>query len=79
MVILALQLYRNTPRCFIRYLRVCCVKTPELTPLPPIKTWEYAGNDLLPYYIIENETLQRRYQNKEFDELVFAYAMARQV
>lgn len=78
LVILALQLYRNTPRCFIRYLRVCCVKTPELTPLPPIKTWEYVGNDLLPQYITQNENHQKKYHNKEFDELVFAYAMSRQ-
>lgn len=31
---LALQLYQATPRCFIRSLRLCCVSTPELTPLP---------------------------------------------
>lgn len=30
----ALELYQATPRCFIRSLRLCCVSTPELAPLP---------------------------------------------
>lgn len=30
----ALELYRNTPRCILRSLRLCCVSTTELTPLP---------------------------------------------
>ena len=30
----AIVLYKSTPRCFTRCLRLCCVSTPELTPLP---------------------------------------------
>jgi hypothetical protein len=32
----ALQLYQITPRCLLRQLRLCCVSTVELTPLPSL-------------------------------------------
>jgi hypothetical protein len=30
----AVILYKNTPRCFVRCMRLCCVSSTELTPLP---------------------------------------------
>jgi len=30
----ARELYRSTPKCFLRYLRLCCVSTTELMPQP---------------------------------------------
>jgi len=30
----AQEVYRATPKCFLRYLRLCCVSTTELMPLP---------------------------------------------
>lgn len=30
----AMKLYQSTPRCILRQLRLCCVSTTELTPLP---------------------------------------------
>jgi hypothetical protein len=73
-------MYRNIPRSFIRYLRVCCVRTPELAPLPAIRNWEYIDNDLLPSSEEKTSPLTRRIQpNREFDEAAYAHAMARQV
>ena len=31
----AWRLHQQAPRCFLRYLRICCVPTPELAPTPP--------------------------------------------
>jgi hypothetical protein len=77
LVLLALDLYRSIPRCFIRYLRVCCVRTPELTPLPPVKQWEYIDNDLLPSK--DSSPNQKSQPHRQFDEAAYAHAMARQV
>jgi hypothetical protein len=77
LVSLALELYRNIPRCFIRYLRVCCVSSPELTPLPPIRPWEYAGNDLLPCNFSDQDQKNQKYL-QQFDQTAYAHAMARQ-
>ena len=30
----AIDMYKKTPRCYCRSIRLCCVTTPELTPLP---------------------------------------------
>jgi hypothetical protein len=30
----AWKLYKSTPRCFVRKLRLCCINTTELTPMP---------------------------------------------
>ena len=30
----AIDMYKKTPRCFCRNIRLCCVTTPELTPQP---------------------------------------------
>ena len=30
----AIDMYKKTPRCFCRSIRLCCVTTPELTPQP---------------------------------------------
>jgi hypothetical protein len=76
-VLLALDLYRSVPRCFIRYLRVCCVRTPELTPLPSVKEWEYIDNDLLPSK--DSSPNQKSQPHRQFDEAAYAHAMARQV
>lgn len=38
----ALKLYRATPRCILRQLRLCCVSTTELTPQPRLLA--YKGN-----------------------------------
>lgn len=73
LVLVALDLYRNIPRCFIRYLRVCCVRTPELAPLPTARSWEYLENDLL-----TSKTPSLKNQCT-FDEAAYAHAMARQV
>jgi hypothetical protein len=32
----AIKLYKITPRCILRQLRLCCVSTTELTPLPSL-------------------------------------------
>lgn len=32
----AQKMYQQTPRCFLRYLRLCCVSSCELAPLPPV-------------------------------------------
>lgn len=34
LVVQALRLYQRAPRGFLRYLRICCVDTPELAPAP---------------------------------------------
>jgi len=44
----SLNMYRRTPRCFCRNIRLCCVNTPELTPVPykkgqPYKAQEWIG------------------------------------
>jgi hypothetical protein len=44
----ALDMYHKTPRCFCRNIRLCCVNTPELTPVPfrkgqPYKYGEWVG------------------------------------
>jgi hypothetical protein len=35
----AVELYKNTPRCFLRNLRLCCVSSTELTPPPHPSKW----------------------------------------
>ena len=42
----ALNMYRKTPRCFCRNIRLCCVTSPELTPRPfrPESTRADAGH-----------------------------------
>jgi hypothetical protein len=78
-VLLALEMYRNIPRCFIRYLRVCCVRTPDLAPLPSTRNWEYIDNDLLTSIEEQSASNKRTQPNREFDEEAYAHAMARQV
>jgi hypothetical protein len=43
----AIVLYKVTPRCFTRCLRLCCVSTPDLTPLPShmrVKTHDFIND-----------------------------------
>ena len=44
----AVELYQQAPRCFLRYLRICCVDTPELAPSPPPKIFVLKGGKLCP-------------------------------
>ena len=41
--------YQMAPRCFLRYLRICCVSTPELAPSPPSKVFLVQDNALSPH------------------------------
>lgn len=56
---------------------MCCVRTPELTPLPHLKQWEYIDNDLLPSK--DSSSNQKSQLHRQFDETAYAHSMARQV
>lgn len=65
--------YKRTPKCFLRYLRICCVNTPELAPLPNLRPLYFEGDALIP---MKMDTASTEYD--EYRWTPFVEAMAKQ-
>lgn len=63
----ALKLYQMTPRCILRHLRLCCVATVELTPIPQLTIQEGNGGLSSPSKAYANQTTSMKLNIEEHD------------